>query len=101
MRMMFLLMILAALCGCSRKQDFGCADNLKTRVPIGASIDAAEAAIKGCGFEYSLQRSARVLHAIKRGEKKGLTQESRAVVIRFDQLDRVSSVEVKPEFTGP
>lgn len=98
MRMMFLLMILAALCGCSRKQDFGCADNLKTRVPIGASIDAAEAAIKGCGFEYSLQRSARVL---QRGEKKGLTQESRAVVIRFDQLDRVSSVEVKPEFTGP
>jgi hypothetical protein len=68
MRMILLIVIvLAGMCGCSRKDDFRCVENLKTRVPIGASMDAAEAAVKECGLEYSLDRSGRVLHAVKRG----------------------------------
>jgi hypothetical protein len=92
---------LAATCACSTKQDFSCVDQLKTRVPIGASIASAETAAKECGLEYSVDRAGRFLRAVKRGQKKGMTQESRVVVIKFDNLDRVSSVDVKPEFTGP
>ena len=61
------------------------------RIPIFAL------AVKGLGcldgFEFR--------HAIKRGEKKGMTQENRVVVITFDKSDKVSSIEVKPEYTGP
>jgi hypothetical protein len=101
MKMISVFLVLAGMCGCSRKEDFSCTENLKTSISIGASMDAAEAAVKDCGLEYSLDRSGKALHAIKRGEKKGLTQESRVVVIRFDQSDRVSSIDIKPEFTGP
>jgi hypothetical protein len=101
MRLVVSILALAAMCGCSRTQNFDCVDQLKTRVPIGSSIDAAEMAVKECGLEYSLDRSGRVLHGVKRGAKKGITQESRVVLIKFDDADKVSSVEVKAEFTGP
>ena len=96
-----LTLVLAGMCGCSKKADFGCAENLKTRITIGASMDDAEAAVKECGLEYSLDRSGKVLHAVKRGKKKGMTQESRVILITFDQSDKVSSIDVKPEYTGP
>ena len=89
------------MCGCSRKQDFSCVEQLEKRVPIGTPVDIAEKVVKECGLEYSLDKPGRVLHAVKRGRKKGVTEESRAVVIRFDESGRVSSVEVKPAFTGP
>jgi hypothetical protein len=64
-------------------------------------MDAAETAVKECGLEYSIDRFKRVLNAVKRGQKGRMTQESRVVVIKFDELDKVSSLEVRPEFTAP
>src|ERR1700745_439078 len=101
MRAIICILAFAALCGCSRKQDFTCVDQLKTRVPIGAPVDIAEAAVKECGLEYSVDRPGRGLHAVKRGRKKGITQEDRVVEIRFDDSGRVSSVEIRSAFTGP
>ena len=94
-------LVFVVTCGCSKRDDFSCAENLQTRISIGVSIDAAEAAVKECGLEYSLDRRGKVLHAIKRSKKKGITQESRVVVITFDQSDKVSSVIVTPQYTGP
>jgi hypothetical protein len=101
MKLIVILLTLVTMCGCSKKEDLGCADQLKNRVPIGTTLEAAEAAVKECGMEYSTDVSRRILHAVKRGEKKGMTQESRVVVIEFDDTGRVSSIDVKPEFTGP
>jgi hypothetical protein len=101
MKLIVILLTLVTMCGCSKKQDFGCADQLKNRVPIGTTLEAAEAAVKECEIEYSIDSPRKVLHALKRGEKKGMTQENRAVVIQFDEDGRVSSIDVKPEFTGP
>ncbi len=101
MKLIVVLLTLVIMCGCSKKQDFGCADQLKNRVSIGTTLESAEAAVKECGMEYSTDASRKVLHAIKRGEKKGMTQENRVVVIEFDDTGRVSSIDVKTEFTGP
>jgi hypothetical protein len=57
-------------------------------------------AVKECGMEYSVDKDGKVLRAVKRGGKKGLTQESRVVVIKLDESNRVSAVEIKSEFTG-
>ncbi len=101
MKRIFMFLTLVTMCSCSKKQDFGCVDQLKNHVPIGTTLDAAEAAVRECGMEYSTDTSRRTLHAVKRGEKKGMTQENRVVVIEFDDTGRVSSIDVKPEFTGP
>lgn len=99
-RTIFLLVVMMCI-GCSRRSDFTCVEELRTRVPMGASLDAAESAVKECGMEYSVDKAGKVLRAVKRGGKKGLTQESRVVVIKLDESNRVSALEIKSEFTGP
>jgi len=101
MKPIITLLMLVIMCGCSKKQDFGCVDQLKNRVPIGTTLESAEGAVKECGLEYATDANRKVLHAIKRGDKKGVTQENRIVVIEFDDTGKVSSIDVKPEFTGP
>ena len=101
MRLTIFLAVLATMFGCSNHQDFGCVDQLKTRVPIGTTLDAAEAAVRACGMESSTDASARILHAVRRGKKKGMTQENRLVVIKFDDAGKVSSIDVRSGFTGP
>lgn len=95
------ILALAVMCGCSRKQDFSCVDRLAARLPVGTSGSKAEQALKECGLEYSLDRQARVFHAVVRGRKEGLTREDRVVLIKLDSSENVTWVEVKTEFTGP
>lgn len=96
-----LAIVCLIVCGCSRANDFGCVEALKAHVPLGAKIADAETIVKRCGIEYSIDESSRHLRGISRGKPGGMVQESRSVIIKFDQAGNVSSVVVTKEFTGP
>ena len=95
------MLVLIATCGCSRKDDFACVEQLNSRVAVGASMKDAESAVNRCGVEYYIDPTSNALRGVKRGMTRGLVQESRVVTIKFDHNSRVSSVDITKGFTGP
>jgi hypothetical protein len=105
MKVLVFVIAFFGLTGCMENKDSSekIHQRLQKQLPVGASREQANRALTAEGFEHSWFNDERLIRAVRRNLKgsNAVVKEGLSVVIRFDEQERIKSVEAKPVLTGP
>jgi hypothetical protein len=99
-QILLLIGIAASASGCRAQPQSDCAKHIKDEIAPGLRSDLAEAQLKKCGFETTLDPAKKSLYGDKR-VRDGVVFERTQVVINLSADDTVRSVSVSTELIGP
>lgn len=99
-QILILIGIVASASGCHARTQSNCAKHIKDEIAPGLRSDLAEAQLKKCGFETTLDPVKKNLYGDKR-VRDGVVFERTQVVINLNADDTVRSVSVSTGFIGP
>ena len=89
---------LQSACGAGSEGD--CAKRIKEEIRPGVQVEVADADLKKCGFETSIDSSKKTLYGDKR-VGKGIVSERTQVVIGLNPNHTVATISVSTGLIGP
>jgi len=99
-QILLLISIVASASGCRTRPKSDCAKHIKDEIAPELRSDLAEARLKKCGFETTLDPAKKTLYGDKRvGD--GLVFERTQVVVNLNADNTVTSVSVSTGLIGP
>jgi hypothetical protein len=99
-RILLLIGIVASASGCRARPQSDCAKHIKDEIAPGLRSDLAEAQLKKCGFETTLDPAKKTIYGDKR-VRDGVVFERTQVVINLNADNTVTSVSVSTGLIGP
>ena len=105
-RILFLVGIVTWQSSCSNGRQQDCAKHVTEEIHTGLPVEAAEAALKKCGFTTTMDPKATMdptkksLYGDKHVEGYPITERTQ-VLIKLDSNNRVASVKVTTGLIGP
>jgi hypothetical protein len=84
---------------CGARQNRECEKRIAAEVRVGVAVESADAALKKCGFETTLDAAKNTLYGDKR--VGGLIVERTQVLITLDADKKVASVRFTKGLIGP
>ena len=96
----FLIGIVASQSSCGSGRQRGCEKRIREEIHPGAPLKTAEAALKKCGFETTIDPAKKTLYGDKLVEGDPVSERTQ-VLINLDSDGRVTTVIVTTGLIGP